>query len=331
MLLGRANRRAFMAGVGGVMAWPVMTRAQQSTIPVLGVLHPGSSAEFTNFLAAFRKGLVQTGFVEGQNLLIEYRWADNHYERLPALASDLVQRRVAAIAAIGGSATARAAKGATTTIPIVFIAAGDPVKDDLVTSVRQPGGNLTGLSLLNLSVAGKRVELLHEFLPKTELMTVLVNPDNPQTAPELEQVQAAVQNLGLRVRILNARTEAEIDAVFAALPQEKAEALLVVSDPLFTSRRTELVSLAARHALPTIYQYREFAAAGGLMSYGTSLTDAWRQAGIYAGKILKGAQPTDLPVEQATKIEMIVNLKTAQALGLEVPISILLRADEVIE
>ena len=300
-------------------------------MPVIGLLHPGSSSQFANYVAAFRKGLSQTGFVEGQNLQIEYRWADNQYERLSMLATDLVRLPVAAIAAIGGSASAKAAKAATATIPIVFIAAGDPVKDGLIISLGRPGGNLTGLSLLNLAVAAKRLELLHELVPKAAMISVLVNPTNSQTAAELEQIQAAARTLGLQTRVLNASYETEIETAFATLVQERGEALLVVSDPLFTGRRDELVTLAARNAIPAVYQYREFTASGGLLSYGTNLMDTYRQAGVYMGKILKGSQPADLPVEQATKIEMVVNLKTAKALGLEVPTSILLRADEVIE
>ena len=247
------------------------------------------------------------------------------------LATDLVRLPVAAIAAIGGSASAKAAKAATATIPIVFIAAGDPVKDGLIVSLGRPGGNLTGLSLLNLAVAAKRLELLHELVPKAAMISVLVNPTNSQTAAELEQIQAAARTLGLQTRVLNASYETEIETAFATLVQERGEALLVVSDPLFTGRRDELVTLAARNAIPAVYQYREFTASGGLLSYGTNLMDTYRQAGVYIGKILKGSQPADLPVEQATKIEMVVNLKTAKALGLEVPTSILLRADEVIE
>jgi putative ABC transport system substrate-binding protein len=325
------RRREFITLAGSAAAWPLTARAQQAAMPVIGLLHPGSSSQFAIYVAAFRKGLSQTGFVEGQNLQIEYRWADNHYERLSMLATDLVRLPVAAIAAIGGSASAKAAKAATATIPIVFIAAGDPVKDGLVVSLRRPGGNLTGLSLLNLAVAAKRLELLHELVPKAAIISVLVNPTNSQTAPELEQIQAAAPTLGLQTRVLNASNEPEIETAFAALVQERGEALLVVSDPLFTGRRDELVTLAARNAIPAVYQYREFTASGGLLSYGTNLMDTYRQAGVYMGKILKGSQPADLPVEQATKIEMVVNLKTAKALGLEVPMSILLRADEVIE
>jgi ABC-type uncharacterized transport system substrate-binding protein len=326
------RRRQFIALVGGVAAaWPLTAHAQQASMPVIGLLHPGSSSQFANYVAAFRKGLSQTGFVEGQNLQIEYRWADNQYERLSMLATDLVRLPVAAIAAIGGSASAKAAKAATATIPIVFIAAGDPVKDGLIISLGRPGGNLTGLSLLNLAVAAKRLELLHELVPKAAMISVLVNPTNSQTAAELEQIQAAARTLGLQTRVLNASYETEIETAFATLVQERGEALLVVSDPLFTGRRDELVTLAARNAIPAVYQYREFTASGGLLSYGTNLMDTYRQAGVYMGKILKGSQPADLPVEQATKIEMVVNLKTAKALGLEVPTSILLRADEVIE
>ena len=326
------GRRQFISALGGtVVAWPLAARAQQPAMPVIGLLHPGSSSEFVDFVAAFRKGLSQTGFVEGQNLAIEYRWADNHYERLPALAADLVRHQVAVIAAIGGAASAKAAKAATTTIPIIFIAAGDPVKDDLVSSLSRPGGNLTGLSLLNLAVAGKRLELLHELIPKATLVDVLVNPANPQTAPELEQLDAAARSLRLQARVHNASNTDELLTAYAALVQDKAAALLVVSDPLFTSQRNEMVALAARHAIPTVYQYREFATAGGLMSYGTNLVDAYRQSGVYTGKVLKGIKPADLPVEQVTKFEMIVNLRAARALGLEVPTSILLSADEVIE
>ena len=282
-------------------------------------------------MAAFRQGLSETGYVEGQNVAIEYRWAEGRYDRLPALAADLVGRKVDVIVTSGGDPAALAAKNATSTIPIVFTVGGDPVAAGLVASLARPGGNLTGVSILAVELMPKRLELLSELVPQARVIALLVNPNNPNAERIMRDVQEAARAKGVQLHILKAGTESEIDAAFASLVQLQAGALVVGADPFFNSRREQLVALAARHAVPAIYEWREFAAAGGLISYGASLTAAYRQVGIYAGKILKGAKPADLPVQQPTTFELVVNLKTAKALGLTVPPSILARADEVIE
>ncbi len=326
------NRRAFVALVGGVAAaWPLAGRAQQKAMPVIGYLSgslPGPSAPN---VVAFRQGLSETGYVEGQNVSIEYRWAEGSYDRLPALATDLVSRKVDLIVASGGPPSARAAKSATSTIPIVFASGDDPVATGLVASLARPGGNLTGVSFLVVELYPKRLELLSELVPQAKVIALLVNPNLPETARVIPDVQEAARSKGVQIHILEASTESEIDAAFATLVQLQAGALLVGSDPFFNSRRELLVALASRHAVPAIYQGREFPATGGLISYGASFTSVFRQLGIYAGRILKGAKPADLPVEQPTRFELVINLNTAKALGLTVPQALLARADEVIE
>jgi putative ABC transport system substrate-binding protein len=282
-------------------------------------------------VAAFRVGLGETGFIEGRNVTIEYRWAEGHYDRLPALSADLVRRKLAVIAAVSGVVSARAAKAATTTIPIVFITGGDPVKLGLVASLNQPGGNLTGVAILNNTLTPKQLELLHEVVPTATLVAFLVNPKTPTAEGDTTDVQSAASATRQQILVLNASNDSDIDNAFAALVQQRAGALLVQSDPFFNSRPDHIVALAARHAVPAMYQWRDFPVAGGLMSYGTVLADAYRQGGIYAGKILKGAKASDLPVEQSVKVQLVINLKTARALGIMFPITLLGRADEVIE
>jgi putative tryptophan/tyrosine transport system substrate-binding protein len=282
-------------------------------------------------VAAFHQGLSETGYVEGQNVTIEYRWAEGSYDRLPALAADLVGRKVDLIVAAAGSASAVAAKGATSTIPIVFTGIGDPVAIGLVASLARPGGNVTGFGNLSVEMMSKRLELLSELVPHAGVIALLVNPNSPIAEPVIREVQEAARAKGVRLPILKAGTESEIDAAFASLAELHAGGLVVVADPLFFGRREQLLALASRHAVPAIYDWREFAATGGLISYGSSLTAIWRQVGIYAGRILKGAKPADLPVQRPTTFELVVNLNAAKALGLTVPPSILARADEVIE
>ncbi|MGC2201370.1 MAG: ABC transporter substrate-binding protein [Stellaceae bacterium] len=296
---------------------------------MVGFLHFASPGPFAPFVGAFQKGLGETGYVEGQNLAIEYRWAEGHYDRLPSLAADLVARNVDVIVA-AGPPSARAAKSATSAIPIVF-SSGDPVGEGLVASLARPGGNLTGVSILTVELMAKRLELLSELVPRVGVIALLANPSNPNTEPMMRDVQEAARAKRIQLPVLKAGSESEIDAAFASLVQLQAGGLVVGTDPFFNSRREQLVALAARHAVPAIYEWREFAAAGGLISYGPSLTSIYRQDGIYAGKILKGAKPADLPVQQPTTFELVVNLKTANALGLTIPPSILARADEAIE
>jgi len=315
--------------LGGAMTASGAVRAQKQAIPVIGFLHFASPGPFALYVVEFRQGLSETGHVEGENLGIEFRWAEGRYDRLPALVADLVDRKVDVIVAAGPPA-ARAAKSATSTIPIVF-GSGDPVREGLVESLARPGGNLTGVSVLTVELMAKRLELLSELVPQAKVIALLVNPNNPDTEPMIRDVQEAARTKGVQLPILNAGSESEIDAAFASLVQLQAGGLVVGTDPFFASQHEQLLALAARHAIPATYDFRDFAAAGGLISYGTSLTGTYRQLGIYAGRILSGAKPTELPVQQPTTFELVVNLKTAKALGLTVPPSILARADEVIE
>jgi putative ABC transport system substrate-binding protein len=325
------KRRELLALIGGVMTVPRALRAQQTTTPVIGYLNSGSPRPAAPTVAAFREGLSETGYVEGQNLTIEYRWAEESNDRLPTLAADLVDRKVDLIATSGGFPAILAAKSATATIPIVFASGADPVATGLVASLARPGGNLTGVSFLLVELHPKRLELLSELVPQARVIALLVNPNNPNAERIMRDVQEAARAKGVQLPILKAGSESEIDTAFASLTQLQAGALVVGSDPFFNRQRDRLVALAARHAVPAIYQGREFAASGGLVSYGASLTAAYRQVGIYVGKILKGAKPADLPVAQPTTFELVINLKTAKALGLAVPQSLLARADELIE
>ena len=326
------KRREFITLLGGAAAaWPLKVRAQQAGVPMIGFLSSRSPGESAMHLGAFRRGLNEAGYIEGQNVAIEYRWADGQYDRLPALASELVASRVMVIAATGGNVSALAAKAATNTIPIVFIVGDDPVKLGLVNSLNRPGANATGASVFTTELGAKRLELLLELVPTASVIGLLINPDYQGAVAEAAAVRAAARESGRQILVLHASTKREIDAVFAGFAQQRIDALLIDADALFVSRRDYLVALVARHSLPAIYDLREFATADGLMSYGTSLTDAYRLVGGYTGRILKGDKPAELPVQQPTKFEFIINLKTAKALGLDVPPTLLASADEVIE
>jgi putative ABC transport system substrate-binding protein len=325
------RRRDFMTLLGGTAAWPLAARAQQPKMPVIGYLHSGSAGPYAHLVAAFRQGLEETGTVEGKNVAIEYRWAEGHYDRLSAFAADLVGRHVALLVAQGGDPPVLAAKSATTTIPIVFTLSSDPVKLGLVASVNHPGGNVTGFWPYTSLLGTKRLELMQELLPANTSIIVLINPDNPNADIDTPELEDAARTLGQSISFVKARSEAEIEAVFATLGERRASALLVNTDPFFLARRAQFVSLAARHGVPAIYAQREFVTAGGLISYGASLADGYRQVGIYASRILKGERAADMPVVQPTKFEMAINLKTAKALGLQIPDKLLALADEVIE
>ena len=325
------NRRELLLLLGGAATMTRALRAQQKAMPVIGLLGLASPGLSTPYVAAFRQGLSETGYIEGQNVAIEYRGAEGHYDRLPALAAELVGRKVDLIVSTGGAPTALAAKSATSTIPIVFRIGADAVELGLVASLARPGGNLTGVSLLADELTPKRLELLSELVPQAGVIALLVNPDNANAEPNIASAQEAARAKGVRLTILKAGSASEIDTAFATFVQQQAGALVVSADPFFTSRREQLVALASRHAIPAIYAWREFAGSGGLISYGSSLTAAFRLVGTYAGRILKGEKPADLPVEQPAKFELVINLKTAKSLGLTVPQTILARADEVIE
>jgi len=324
------RRRDFITILAGAAAYPLRAGAQQKAMPVIGVLSPASYDPFSTFVTAFCQGLSEAGYVEGENLAIEYRFAEGHYDRLPALAADLVGRKVDLIMANSPPA-ALAAKSATSTIPIVFRGGTDPVGDGLVASLARPGGNLTGVSLAD-DVTAKRLQLLSELVPRVGVIALMVNPNNANHAERvIRDLQEAARTKGLQLHVLKAGSESEINSAFASLVQLHVDALVVAADPFLSSRREQLVALASRHAVPSSYAWREFAASGGLISYGPSLTSAFRLVGTYAGKVLKGAKPADLPVQQPTTFELVINLKTAEALGLTVPQSMLMRADEVIE
>ena len=325
------RRRDFIKLIGGATAaWPLAARAQQAAMPVIGFLGPTTAQGDAPYVAAFRQGLQQAGYREGQNVAIEYRWAEGQNDRFPAMAADLVCRQVTAIAVLGPPA-ALAAKAATSTIPIVFVTGRDPVELGLVASLARPGGNLTGVVTLSGELGLKRLELLHELVPTATTLALLVNPTYPNAEALASTLQAEARILGLQLQVLHASTEREIDQVFATLVQLRAGGLVIATDPFFLTRSEQFAALALRHAIPSIFQYRAFAMAGGLMSYGTSIEDLNRQAGIYTGRILKGEKPADLPVQQSTKIELIINLDTAKTLGITFPLSLLGRADEVIE
>ena len=325
------RRREFITLLGSAAAtWPLTARAQQPTMPVIGFLNGSSPAGYARMVAAFRQGLKETGYVEGQNVAIEYRWAEGDFDRLPALAADLVRRQVSVIAATSSPANL-VAKNATSTIPIVFTTGTDPVQFGLVTSLARPSGNVTGVTQLNVEIVAKRIELAHELVPTATAVALLVNPTDPIVDFEMKDSRAAALTLGLQLHVLRASTEAELDEAFTKFLQLRAGVLVIATDVFFNGHLERLATLATRHLVPAIYEYRQFVTAGGLISYGPELTDSYRLAGIYTGRILKGEKPADLPVQQATKVELIINLKTAKTLGLVIPPALLARAEEMIE
>jgi putative tryptophan/tyrosine transport system substrate-binding protein len=325
------RRRDFITVLGGAAAWPIAARAQQQSLPVIGFLGSDSPEAWAGRLRSFRQGLGETGFVEGRNVAIEYRWAAGKNGQLPALATDLVRRQVAVIATPGSTSATLAAKAATSTIPIVFSIGSDPVAFGFVASFNRPGGNLTGVTVLTVEMGPKRLELFHELVPSAGLIALLINPTSPLAAPQTKDFEAAAKTLGLDIRVMQASTEGELDSVFATLARLQAGGLVISADSFFSSRDQQIAAAALGQALPTMSQFREFAAAGGLMSYAASIIDAYRQAGVYTGRILKGEKPADLPIAQPTMYELVINLRTAKALGIKVPQTLLISADEIIE
>jgi len=325
------KRREFIALVGGGAAWPVVARGQQPAVPVIGFLHSASPGPFARAVDAFRRGMSEAGYVEGQNVAIEYRWAEGQYDRLPALAADLVARHVSVIVAVAGNAPALAAKAATTSIPIVFVSGGDPVSAGLVASLNRPGGNITGVSWVATALVPKQLELLRRSVGHAPLIGALVNPNYPDHDLQLRELRQGAEGIGQKIKIVQAASAHDIDTAFVSLVEMSANALIVANDPFFVNRRDQIVALAAKHRMPAMYFSREFATGGGLLSYGASLVEAARQGGIYAGKILRGEKAADLPVMQSAQFEFIVNLKTAKVLGLEIPPTVLALTDEVIE
>jgi putative ABC transport system substrate-binding protein len=326
------KRRAFILALGGAAAtWPLAARAQQKAMPVIGFVSTRSALDSTRLIAAFKKGLQEEGLSEGENLSVDYRFADGRLDRLPELTADLVQRSVTVLVTAGGAPSAIAAKAATSTIPIVFVIGGDPVGLGLATSLSRPGGNVTGMTIITADLAPKRLGLLRELVPNAAAFAALTNPNTPEGRVQSSEMRIVAQGMGLDLRIIEASDESGIESAFATLGRDKADALLVGSDPIFLVHRDKLVALVAAAAIPAIYQYRDFTTAGGLISYDPDIADAYRQSGAYAGKIVKGARPADLPIQQPTKFELVINLKTAKRLGLEIPPTLLARADEVIE
>jgi putative ABC transport system substrate-binding protein len=325
------RRRQFLHALVGAAAWPLVARAQQQAMPVIGFMSSRSPEDSAYLVAAFRGGLAELGFVEGQNIAIEYRWGLGQYDRMPALAADLVNRHVAVLVGVGGDISAVAAKRATSTIPIVFGLGSDPIKAGLVESLNRPGGNATGFSLLTSELEAKRIGMLHDLVPGAAVIGALLNPNFPPAIDQLQQLEVASRAINQNISVLKAGNDTELDAAFASLVEQKIGALLVAADPYFDTRRDRLIAFAEKNRLPTMYQFRDYAVAGGLISYGPSITDMYRQAGVYTGQILKGAKPADLPVLQPTKFEFVINLKTAKALGLTIPAGLISYADEVIE
>jgi len=325
------RRREFLSLVGGAVAWPVKAHAQQASTPIIGFLHPGSEKVFSAETQGFRRGLSETGYIEARNVVIEYRWAEGRYDRLQSLAADLVRRNVNVIAALGSSEPGRAAKAATSTIPIVFQTGGDPVEEGLVASMNRPSGNVTGASRMNVATDPKRLEVLHEIVPNANIIACLVNPTSPRSALQVQQIELSARALGLKVQIVNASSARDLESAFATLRQAGAAAILLAADPTLSVMHEQIAELAMRYGLASISVSRDYVSRGGLMSYGASLPDSFRQAGVYTGRILKGEKPGDLPVVQPTKFELVINAKTAKVLALEIPPKLLFTADEVLE